>query len=187
MHARANPLVKLGIEVGPLLVFFLVNGNFGIFWATGAFMATMPVALLANYLLERRVPILPLVSGAVVIVIGRLTLILQDELFIKLKPTIVNCLFAAILFGGMLFGKSFLKSVLGSMFPMQEQGWRVLTFRWAVFFLVLAALNEYVWRNYSTDDWVTFKVFAIMPLTVVFSLAQLPLMNRYRLDADPAA
>jgi len=184
MHKPPNPLLKLVIEIGPLVVFFLVNGRLGIFWATGVFMALTPFALWANYLIERRLPILPMVTAVFVLVFGGLTLVLQDELFIKLKPTIVNGLFAAILFGGMLAGKSFLKSVLSQVFPMREEGWRILTYRWAMFFLALAALNEVVWRNFTTDEWVSFKVFAIMPLTVLFSLSQLPLMQRYRLDGE---
>ena len=135
-------------------------------------------------MLERRLPTLPLVTGIFVLIFGGLTLILQDELFIKLKPTIVNTLFAVILMGGLFWGKSFLKSLMGTMFPMTDQGWRVLTVRWAMFFVVLAILNELVWRNASTDDWVTFKVFGIMPLTILFSVLQLPAMNRHRLPED---
>ena len=129
-------------------------------------------------------PILPLVTGVFVLVFGGLTLILQDELFIKLKPTIVNTLFAIILFGGLFWGKSFLKSLMGSMFRMTDQGWRILTIRWALFFILLAVLNEIVWRNTSTDTWVSFKVFGIMPLTILFSLSQLPAMNRHQLPND---
>lgn len=186
MNAKPNPLLKLVLEAGPLLVFFLVNGRAGIFWATGAFMVAISLSIAGTLLLERRVPILPLVTGIFVLVFGALTLILQNDLFIKVKPTIVNCLFAAILLGGLLFGKAFLKSLLHAAFPMEDEGWRLLTFRWALFFLLLAGLNEFVWRNYSTDAWVNFKVFGIMPLTLLFSLSQLPVMQRYRLDKDRA-
>jgi intracellular septation protein len=186
-HRRPHPLLKLALEIGPLGLFFFANAKAGIFWATGVFMVAIAASVAITWALERRVPKLPLVTGIFVLVFGGLTLVLQDELFIKLKPTIVNLLFAAILFGGLVAGKSFLKSFLGEMFPMEERGWRLLTIRWAVFFIVLAVLNEIVWRNFSTDIWVSFKVFGIMPLTVIFSVAQMPLMNRYRSDEEGPA
>jgi intracellular septation protein len=122
---------------------------------------------------------MPLVSGVVVIVFGGLTLWLDDELFIKLKPTIVNTLFGLVLLAGLYFGKPLLAVVLDSMFELTEEGWRKLTFRWAMFFFVLAALNEIVWRTQTTDMWVSFKVFGIMPLTIAFALAQTPLLLRH--------
>ncbi|MEQ9641921.1 MAG: septation protein A [Alphaproteobacteria bacterium] len=185
METTSRPLLKLAIEIGPLLAFFLANAKLGIFWATGIFMAAMVVSVGATYKLERRLPKLPLVTGVFVLVFGSLTLILQDELFIKVKPTIVNGLFAAILVGGMLFGKNFLKSVMGGMLPITDEGWRLLAWRWAIFFVLLAVLNEYVWRNYSTDQWVSFKVFGIMPLTLAFSLLQLPLLQRFKQPEEP--
>ncbi|MDA1099805.1 MAG: septation protein A [Proteobacteria bacterium] len=179
--AAANPILKLSLEIGPLALFFLANARAGLFWATGVFMVAIIVSLSITWMLERRLPTLPLVTGIFVLIFGGMTLYLQDELFIKLKPTIVNTLFAAILLAGLFWGKSFLKSLMGSMFPMTDQGWRVLTLRWAMFFVVLALLNEIVWRNTSTDNWVSFKVFGIMPLTIIFSVLQLPTMNRHRL------
>ena len=176
-----NSLLKLALEIGPLVLFFITNSRSGIFWATGVFMVAICLSLSVSWILERRLPTLPLVTGIFVLVFGGLTLVLQDELFIKLKPTIVNTLFAVILFGGLCWGKSFLKSLMGSMFAMSEMGWRILTIRWALFFIVLAVLNEIVWRNTSTDTWVCFKVFGIMPLTLLFSIAQLPTMNRHKL------
>ena len=175
-----NPLVKLAIEAGPLLVFFIANARGGIFIATGAFMVAILVALLASWLLQRRLPTLPLVTAGFVLVFGGLTLALQDELFIKLKPTIVNGLFAAILFCGLVLDRPLLKPLFDSAFSLTEAGWRKLTWRWAWYFVLLAVLNELVWRSLSTDAWVNFKVFGIMPLTIAFSLAQLPLINRYR-------
>lgn len=178
--SQPNPLVKLAIEVGPLAVFFIANARGNIFTATAVFMVAIVIALVASWLIERRLPLLPLVTAAFVLVFGGLTLVLQDELFIKLKPTIVNSLFAAILFGGLFFGRPFLKPLLGAALELQDEGWRKLTYRWAWFFVALAMANEVVWRNLSTDGWVNFKVFGIMPLTIAFSLAQLPLINRYR-------
>lgn len=182
--SQPNPLVKLAIEVGPLVVFFIANSRGNIFIATGAFMVAIVVALIASWLIERRLPLLPLVTAAFVLVFGGLTLVLQDELFIKLKPTIVNSLFAAILFGGLFFGRPLLKPLLGAALDLRDEGWRKLTYRWAWFFVALAMANEMVWRTLSTDGWVNFKVFGIMPLTIAFSLAQLPLINRYRV-AEP--
>jgi intracellular septation protein len=174
-----RPFLKLLVEVGPLVVFFLINGRAGIFWGTGAFMLATVVALAASHVLFGRIATMPLVSAFFVVVFGGLTLWLQDELFIKMKPTIVNVLFAAALFGGLAFGKPLFKYLFGDVFRLTDEGWRKLTARWAAFFLVLAALNEIVWRTCSTDVWVSFKVFAIMPLTMAFALAQMRLLKRF--------
>jgi intracellular septation protein len=181
---RLNPLLKLALELGPLALFFLANQRAGIFAATGLFIAATLVSLAIHYALVRKLPIMPMVSGVVVVVFGGLTLALQDELFIKLKPTIANTLFGVVLLGGLYFQKPLLALVLDSMFDLTDEGWRKLTFRWAIFFFVLAALNEIVWRTQSTDFWVSFKVFGIMPLTVAFALAQTPLLMRYEAKAD---
>ncbi len=187
------PLLKLALEMGPLMVFFFGNAyaeRFGvaadqkIFVATGLFVGATVIALTIHYLLVRHLPIMPLVSGVVVLVFGGLTLYLQDKTFIMVKPTIVNTLFGLILLGGLAFGKSLLSVVLDSMFALTEEGWRKLTFRWGLFFLFLAVLNEVVWRTQSEDFWVNFKVFGIMPITVLFALAQTPLLTRHeRKDA----
>ncbi len=176
---RMHPVVKLVTEIGPLVVFFFTNAKFGIFAATGAFMVVTVIALAVSYTVNRRIAVLPLVTGVFVIVFGGLTLWLNNELFIKLKPTIVNTLFATILFGGLAFGRSLLQIVLDSVFELTDEGWRKLTFRWALFFVLLAILNEIVWRNFSTDAWVNFKVFGIMPITMIFAMSQLPLLQRY--------
>jgi intracellular septation protein len=126
---------------------------------------------------------MPLVSGAVVLVFGGLTLALHDDLFIKLKPTIVNSLFGMVLLGGLAFGKPLLPYVLDSVFQLDAAGWKKLTFRWGVFFFVLAAINELVWRTQTTDFWVAFKVWGVMPLTMGFALAQTPMMMRHGFDA----
>jgi intracellular septation protein len=174
-----HPVAKLALELGPLVLFFLANQRAGIFAATGLFLAATLIALAIHYALLRKLPIMPLVSGVVVVVFGGLTLALQDELFIKLKPTIVNTLFGAVLLGGLYFGKSLLALVLDSVLDLTEEGWRKLTFRWALFFFALAILNEIVWRTQSTDFWVSFKVFGIMPLTLAFAFAQTPLLLKY--------
>lgn len=177
-------LMKLAVEVGPLVVFFVVNARAGIFWGTGVFMVATIISLIASRFIFGRVPVMPLISGACVVVFGGLTLWLQDDHFIKLKPTIVNGLFAAALFAGLFAGHSLLKVVFGEVFRLNEEGWRKLTMRWACFFLFLAVLNEVVWRTVSTDTWVSFKVFAIMPLTMVFAIAQIGLLRAHEIPAD---
>lgn len=179
-----QPLIKLALELGPLGVFFFANARFGIFHATGAFMVAIAVSLTASWLLTRRLAIMPVVTGIVVLVFGTLTLLLEDEVFIKLKPTIVNSLFGATLLGGLAFGRSLLGYVFDSVFQLDDDGWRKLTFRWALFFFFLAILNEIVWRNYSTDFWVSFKVFGIMPITLLFTMSQMPLIMHHSLEQE---
>ncbi len=176
---RVSPLTKFLIEVGPLGVFFFANNRFDIFTATAAFMAAVVVSLAVNYSIERKLPTMPLVTGVFVLVMGGLTLYLQDDLFIKIKPTITNLLFAMILLGGLYFGKLFLRYVFGAAFQLQDIGWRILTLRWSMFFIFLAVTNELVWRNFDTDDWVNFKVFGIMPLTFIFAIAQMSVVKKY--------
>lgn len=182
---------KAALELGPLAVFFAVNATtgktHGLYPATAAFMVATALALAISWVAVRRVPIMPLVSGVVVLIFGSLTLWLQDELFIKLKPTIVNVLFGSALLGGLVFGKSLLGLVFEAVFDLDEAGWRKLTFRWGIFFFVLAALNEIVWRNFSTDAWVSFKVFGIMPLTFLFALSQVPLIQAHAIEPKDEA
>jgi intracellular septation protein len=192
-----SPLLKLVLELGPLVVFFFANARSEwlaqkfpalaelggpIFIATGLFMAATAAALIASWLLTRSLPIMPLVSGVVVFVFGALTLYLQDDVFIKMKPTIVNTLFGVILLGGLWFGKSLLGYVFASAFRLDAEGWRKLTFRWGLFFLFLAVVNEVVWRSCSTDTWVAFKVWGIMPITLLFTFSQMPLIMRHSLE-----
>jgi intracellular septation protein len=196
-----NPVLKLVLELGPLMVFFFANtrgawlaqkfpalAELGgpIFIATGLFMAATAVALVVSWMLMRTLPIMPLVSGIVVFVFGALTLYLQDDEFIKMKPTIVNTLFGVILLGGLAFGKSLLGYVFDSAFRLDAAGWKKLTLRWGIFFLFLAVLNEVVWRNFSTDFWVAFKVWATIPITVLFTASQMPLIMRHSLEDKPA-
>lgn len=175
----SDQLIKLALEMGPLLAFFLTNWNAGIFWGTGVFMGVTVIALSVSRVMYGRIPLMPLVTGIFVLVFGALTLWLHDDLFIKLKPTIVNTLFSMILFGGLLFGVSLLKYLFGEILKLKEEGWRVLTLRWACFFLFLAVLNEFVWRYFSTDFWVAFKVFGLMPITFIFAIAQVGIIQKY--------
>jgi intracellular septation protein len=177
-------LLKLLVEVGPLVVFFVMNARAGIFWGTGGFMVAIVISLIASRILFGRVPVMPLVTGVFVLVFGGLTLWLQDEQFIKIKPTLVNALFAGALFTGLLVGRSLLKIVFGEVFRLTDEGWRKLTLRWAFFFTFLAVLNEVVWRSFSTDVWVSFKVFGIMPLTMIFAIAQMGLLKQHEPRAD---
>ncbi len=177
-----HPLFKLATELGPLVVFFVANAKFNLFVATGAFMVAIVAAMIASYVVTRHVPIMALVTGAVVIVFGTLTLVLHDETFIKVKPTIIYCLFAGVLGGGLLFGRSFIAIMFDQMFNLTPQGWRVLTLRWALFFFALAILNEIVWRTQSTNFWVDFKVFGVTPLTMLFAITQMPLIKHYHLE-----
>lgn len=174
-------LLKLALELGPLVIFFMSNSWGGIHFATKVFMAATLVAIAASRLIFGRVAIMPLVTAVFVMIFGGLTVWLANDLFIKLKPTIVNLFFASALFGGLLARHSLLKYVFGEAFHLTEEGWQVLTRRWAVFFVVLAALNEIVWRNFSTDSWVAFKTFGIMPLTMVFAISQFGLIKRHEL------
>jgi intracellular septation protein len=188
------------LDLGPLLVFFVANTRpalftpllapllpetlltgerAGIFVATAIFIPAVLVALAISYALTRHLPVMPVVTALLVVVFGGLTLLLQDETFIKLKPTIIYVLFAVALLGGLAFGKSLLGMVFDSVFHLTDEGWRKLTLRWGVFFLALAMLNEIVWRNFSTDTWVNLKVFGFLPLTLVFAMAQVPLLQKY--------
>ena len=158
-----------------------------IFIATGLFMAATAIALVVSWVLTRTLPMMPLISGLVVFVFGALTLWLQNDTFIKMKPTIVNALFGVILLGGLFFGQSLLGYVFNSAFKLDETGWRKLTIRWGLFFLLLAVLNEAIWRTQSTEFWIAFKVWGIMPLTLVFSIAQLPLLSRHAIEQPGAS
>jgi intracellular septation protein len=197
---QINPMLKLALDIGPLLLFFFANSRpalfapllapflpaaeltgerAGIFVATGVFMVAVLAALVVSYVLTRHLPIMPIVTAIVVVVFGTLTLVLQNDMFIKLKPTIIYVLFGAALLIGLAFGKSLLGLVFDSVFRLTDEGWRKLTLRWALFFLALAVLNEFVWRTMSTDTWVTFKVFGVVPITFVFAALQYPLLQKY--------
>ena len=192
-----NPLLKLALEFGPLAIFFFVNSYgdrwFGvaedrrIFVATGVFIAASLIALALSKIVMNHLPRMAIVNAVVVTVFGGLTLALDDAFFIKVKPTIVNTLFGCILLGGLYFGRSLLALVLDSVLQLDEEGWRRLTLRWGLFFFVLAALNELVWRTQTQDFWVAFKVWGVMPLTMIFALAQTPLILKHEIKRPEAA
>jgi len=180
-HADSQPalLPKLAIELGPLLVFFAGNAIAGIYAGTAAFMVATVISLAVARLRYHKVPVMPLVSGVIVLVFGGLTLYLQNDTFIKLKPTIVYSMFAVLLLAGFLLRKPVLELLFGPVFTLTEEGWRKLTLRWTAFFIAMAIVNELVWRNFSTDAWVSFKAFGFLPLTLLFALAQMPLLQRH--------
>lgn len=181
-----SPFVRLALEMGPLLVFFVTNGQFGIMPATAAFMVATPIAVAVSYRLEKRVPVMPLVGCGFVMLFGGLTLWLDDDFFIKVKPTIVNLLFASVLFVGLALKRPYLKLLMGAVLHLDDEGWHKLGLRWAVFFVFLAVLNEIVWRNFSTEFWAGFKLFGLMPLTMAFAIAQVPLISAHQVE-EPAA
>jgi intracellular septation protein len=181
-----TPLLKLALEVGPLALFFILNGKFGIFYATGGFMVATVLALSISRIVFKRIPLIALVTGIFVMIFGFLTIYLQDDTFIKIKPTIVNSLFAVILAAGLYFRRPVLKLALGEVMQLQEEGWRKLTLRWIVFFIFLAILNEAVWRNFSTPTWVAFKSFGIIPLTFLFMMSQITLIMRHQISDVPS-
>ncbi|MDA5192718.1 septation protein A [Govanella unica] len=173
-------LIKLLIELGPLVTFFAVNSKFGIFAGTAAFMVATLIAMIAARLTAGRIPVMLWVSGAVVLIFGGATLIFENELFIKLKPTILYALFSGALFFGLWTRKPYLKIVMGSSFPtLSDEGWALMTRRWAWFFLTMAGLNEVVWRLTSTETWITSKIVLFLPLSFVFAMLQLPLIQRH--------
>ena len=182
--AQQNPTLKLILEMGPLVAFFITNWKFGIFPATGVLMVCVVLALAVSWVMTKHLPVMPVVTCVAVVFFGALTFVFHDELFIKLKPTIVNTMFGVILLGALAFGKPLLPIVLDSVMRLTDEGWRKLTLRWGIFFFVLAALNEIVWRTQTTDFWVSFKAFGIMPVTIAFALAQVPLIMKYELKDE---
>ncbi len=176
--------LKLLIEMGPLVAFFIANWKAGIFWGTGIFMVATVIALAVSWIMTRKIAMVPLVSAIFVALFGALTLYLQSDLFIKVKVTLINALFGAVLLGGVAFGKSYLKLIMGEAMKLPEEAWRTLSIRWGVFFFAMAGLNEVVWRSFTTDQWVNFKVFGLLPITLVFALANAPFMAKHMQDDE---
>ncbi len=192
-EAKREPggVARLAIDIGPLLVFFLVNflapvpGALKIFVATGAFMAAMVAALVFAAIRYRYVSPLLLFSAVMVVVLGGLTIWLHNETFIKIKPTIYYALVSGLLAFGLATGRPLLKAVLGSTYPgLDEDGWRKLTRNWAIFFAIMAVVNESVWRNSSTDFWIAFKLWGAIPATLLFAIANVPMLIRHGLNTD---
>ena len=186
---------KFFLEIGPLILFFgtylfwddLVPEDFplkGLMAATAVLMVAVPVAVAITYVREKRVPLMPLITMVMVMIFGGLTLILQDETFIKMKPTIVNALFASALFAGLMFGKGLLKPLFGPVFHLDNDGWKKLSLRWGAYFVFLGVVNEAVWRTQTESTWVYYKVWGVMPLTIVFALAMMPLIVRHTIHQD---
>jgi intracellular septation protein len=174
--------IKLALDFAPLLGFFVAYKLGGVYWATGAIILLTLASLVAGYAMTGRLAKFPLYSGILITIMGGLTLYLQNDAFVKMKPTAANLVFAIILGGGLLANRIYLKDLLGSSISLPETAWRTLTWRWTAFFLALAAANEYVWRNLGEETWVNFKVFGLMGLTFLFVLANLPFMARHMKD-----
>ncbi|HEY1708966.1 MAG TPA: septation protein A [Rhizomicrobium sp.] len=181
-QAVAAHLRRLALDLGPLFVFFGVYQFFGIYAATAVFMVAILTALGIGYWLERRLSPMAIVTAVIVMIFGGLTLYLHNSLFIKIKPTILYTIFGLVLLGGLAFNRLFIKYILEMGFELTETGWRQLTLRWGVFFLCLATLNEIVWRSFSEHTWVTFKTWGVIPLMILFSLAQAPLITRHHIE-----
>ena len=183
MPSKINPTLKLALDFAPLAVFFVAFKIGGVMEATVALMVATSISIAVIYMVERKLALAPLISGGVVMVMGGLSIALHDEAFIKLKPTIVNLVFAAILLGGVVIGKrGLLRHVLDVAFQLTDAGWLVLSRRWGFFFMFLAGLNECIWRNFSTEFWVNFKVFGMFSLTIAFAVSQFKLVEKYRVQ-----
>jgi intracellular septation protein len=183
-HPPLSPGKRLALDLGPLLLFFAAFEMAGIYVATGVFMVAILIALGVGYWLERRLGVMPLFTAFLVLVFGGLTIYLKNDTFIKMKPTVLYALFGFTLIGGLKFNRLFIKYIFTQAFDLTEEGWRKLTWRWGLFFLFLAVLNEIVWRSFTTEVWVNFKVWAVLPIFVVFALAQTPLVQKYELRRD---
>ncbi len=183
MTTPNRPWLRPAVEYGPLVIFFIAYLKFGLMAATGALMAASAVAIAASYIMERRVPVVTVATAVVVMIFGGLTLYFDDERFIKLKPTIIQGLFAVVLIGGLILDKPLLKPLLSGAWQLTDQGWRILTLRFGIFFAVMAVINEIVWRTQTTDFWVNYKIFGAIVLTIAFTACQGRLIMRCQIDS----
>ena len=173
---------KLLIDIGPLAVFFIFYTRGDLKSAIIPFMIATIIAVLFSYIMEKKIPMMPTVGAFIILIFGGLTIYFDNEVFFKMKPTIINLLFAIILYGGVIVKKPLLKFLLGAAIKLEDEGWKILTQRWISFFIALAILNEIVWRTQSTDIWVNFKVFGILPITFIFTMTQFPLIKKYQIE-----
>lgn len=180
----SSQLRRLALDLGPLFLFFLAYQWGGIYVATGVFMAAALVSIGIGYWVERKLSPVPIMTAVLVTVFGGLTLYLHNDIFIKIKQTALFSLFGLTLLGGLYFNHLFLKYVLSLGFEMPDSAWRILTFRYGIFFLCLAVMNEIVWRNFSNDVWVAYKVWGVLPLTLLFSLSQAPFLMRHQIEEE---
>jgi len=173
---------KILIDIGPLAIFFIFYTRGNLQSAILPFMIATIIAVLFSYIIDKKIPIMPTVGAGIILVFGGLTIYFDNEIFFKMKPTIINIIFACILYGGEFFKKPLLKLLLGKTLKLQSKGWSILTKRWVGFFLALAILNEIIWRTQSTDLWVNFKVFGILPITFIFTMTQFSLIKKYQIE-----
>ena len=193
-----TPLLKLVLELGPLAVFFIAFSQFktdaaadptqidALIAATIAFMLALGLSTAITYAMTRKVSKMAAITLVIVLVMGALTVWLRDGVFIMMKPTLVNAFFAGLLGFGLWQGQSYMKLVMGELLPMQDEGWMKLTRNWALFFAGMALLNEIIWRTQTVDDWVWAKTFLYLPLTLIFTFSQTPLMSRYAIEPQKA-
>ncbi len=175
-------IFKLLIDIGPLAVFFIFYTRSDLKTAILPFIIATTIAVLFSYIIEKKIPIMPTVGAVIILIFGGLTIYFDNETFFKMKPTIINLLFAGILYGGIILNKSLLRYLLGAALKLQDEGWDILTKRWIGFFIALAILNEIIWRTQTTDIWVNFKVFGILPITFIFTLTQFSTIKKYQVE-----
>ncbi|OUS08337.1 septation protein A [Rhodobacterales bacterium 52_120_T64] len=195
---KIHPLLKLALEIGPIMIFF-ISYKFAVapdgatdeerqlaqlLFATGIFIPTILISLAISWVLTRSLPKMAVMTAVVVVVMGGLTLWLKDDTFIKMKPTILYALFAAILGFGLMRGQSYLQYVMEDSMPLKPEGWTIFTTRFALFFVCLAIVNEIVWRGFGTDIWVNFKTFALPLATFVFIFSQMGVFSKYAIEED---
>ena len=173
---------KILVDIGPLVIFFIFYTRGNLQSAILPFMIATVIAVLFSYIVEKKIPIMPTVGATIILFFGGLTIYFDNEVFFKMKPTIINLLFSVVLYGGEILKKPLLINLLGTTLKLQEEGWTKLTTRWIGFFIALAILNELIWRTQSTDLWVNFKVFGILPITFIFTMTQFSLIKKYQIE-----